>query len=206
MFEIKSLTERYPALEGCRSDIEKSIAILTASYRNGGKLLVCGNGGSASDALHIVGELMKGFVLPRHVKDTFEGQADADFLKENLQGALPAIALVNEVALQTAYANDMASDLTFAQQVYGYGNQGDVLMAISTSGNSKNCIYATEVARAKGMKVISLTGVTGGKLKPISDVTVCAPATETYQIQEYHLPIYHAICLALEEKFFGGES
>ena len=170
---------------------------------------MCGNGGSASDALHIVGELMKSFVLPRRLDEAacqaikaVSGE-DGDLLCQNLQGALPAIALVNETSLTTAYSNDVAPDMIFAQQVFGYGNAGDVLLGISTSGNSRNVVLAAKVARAKGVGVISLTGETGGALRALSDVTVAVPERETYRVQELHLPVYHALCLILEEEFFG---
>jgi D-sedoheptulose 7-phosphate isomerase len=172
-----------------------------------GKLLVCGNGGSAADALHIVGELMKSFVIYRELSDSekahFEQAPDREVLTENLHRALSAISLINESSLSTAYANDAAPELGFAQQLYGLGNVGDVLFAISTSGNSKNIIYAAETARAVRIKVIGLTGNTGGKLKQFCDECICVPESETFKIQELHLPVYHAICLALEEEFFG---
>jgi D-sedoheptulose 7-phosphate isomerase len=170
--------------------------------------MTCGNGGSAADALHIVGELMKAFVLPRALdggdaESIREVSPNADYLIQNLQGALPAISLVSETALGTAYANDVAPDLDFAQQVFGYGRPGDILFAISTSGNSKNVLYASEVARAKKVKVIALTGAGGGKLQDIADILIAVPETVTFKIQELHLPIYHAYCLAIENEFFG---
>ncbi len=162
--------------------------------------------------MHIVGELMKGFILSRRIEDfdaDFVTRAekifpnDADYFKANLQCALPAISLVGETALTTAFANDQAANLSFAQQLFGIGRRGDILLAISTSGNSANVIYAAEVAKIIGVKVIALTGKSGGKLKNIADITICAPASETYKIQEFHLPIYHAICIAAENEFFG---
>jgi D-sedoheptulose 7-phosphate isomerase len=205
---ITNLVERYPVLDSCSDAITDSINTLIECYKNGNKLLTCGNGGSASDAIHIVGELMKAFILPRKLSEDEQEKirrvsAHADYLCDNLQGALPAISLVSETALLTAYSNDVAPDLAFAQQVFGYGQTGDVLLAISTSGNSTNVIYAVEVARAKGIKVISLTGNTGGKLRNISDILINVPEDETFIIQELHLPIYHTICLALENEFFG---
>ena len=177
-------------------------------FSGGGKLLTCGNGGSASDALHIVGELMKDFARPRPLsekdREAIRGASEhADYICESLQSALPAIALVGSAALESAYANDRAPDLAFAQQVFGYGKPGDVLLAISTSGNSKNVIYAAEVAHARGMKAVALTGESGGKLKAICDVTINVPEKETYRVQELHLPVYHALCLAVENEFFG---
>lgn len=207
---IEELIERYPNLEREKENIIRAFEVISDSYKNKGKLLVAGNGGSAADAEHIVGELMKGFVEPRKLPKDFVNKlilADVEMGKElgdKLQGALPAIALVGHVALSTAYLNDVDPLLGFAQQLNGYGNEGDVFLAISTSGNSKNILYACTVAKAKGIKIIGLTGGTGGKLKDIADVTIVAPETETYKIQEYHLPIYHWLCLALEEQFFNG--
>lgn len=204
---IDNLIEQYPALIECKVDIIKAYYILEECFLNGGKLLVAGNGGSASDALHIVGELMKSFILPRELKKNLRSSIDencehAKYLKDNLQMALPAIALVSEIGLTTAFSNDVAPDLVFAQQVLGYGNKKDVFWGISTSGNSKNIIYAAEVAKAKGLKVVGLTGKTGGKMLNCTDVCVKAPEMETYRIQELHLPIYHAVCLELENCFF----
>lgn len=204
---IEELIERYPNLEAEKENIVKAYEIMAECYEYKGKLLVAGNGGSAADAEHIVGELMKGFVEPRKLSKEFVDklvEADAEMGKElgdKLQEALPAIALVGHVALSTAYLNDVDPTLGFAQQLNGYGNEGDVFLAISTSGNSKNILYACTVAKAKGMKIVGLTGGTGGKLKEIADVTIVAPEKETYKIQEYHLPVYHWLCLALEDKF-----
>lgn len=207
--ELNQLFERYPALEACRQEIAAAYDLLRGCFAAGGRLLVCGNGGSAADSLHIVGELMKGFALPRKLSADWEEQFKqvcpemAPYLMENLQGALPAISLVGETAMSTAYANDQAPDLSFAQQVLGQGKAGDVLLCISTSGNSTNVLYAAAVARAMELRVIGLAGQGGGRLKGLSDVCICAPSRITYQIQEYHLPIYHALCLALEREFFG---
>ena len=198
-----NLIARYPALEVCRADIEEATEIISASFRAGGKLLVCGNGGSASDAMHIVGELMKGFVLPRKMTAEMREKLGDDYLSDNLQGSLPAVSLIGEAALSTAFANDCAPDLAFAQQTLGLGRAGDVLLGISTSGGSKNVVYAGKVARAQGMKVVMLTGAGGGKCAELADAAVCVPEKETYKVQEYHLPVYHAMCLALEEEFFG---
>lgn len=210
--KISELIQRYPALEICRADLNLAVEKICESFRHGNKILVCGNGGSASDSLHIVGELMKGFTLPRQLENfnkNFVERAekifpnDVDYFKKNLQCALPAISLIGETALNTAVANDNAADLIFAQQVLGLGKRGDILLAISTSGNSQNALYAAEVAKVLELEIISLTGRRGGKLKNISDVTICVPATETFMIQELHLPIYHAICIAVENEFFG---
>lgn len=209
MRHIDLLVERYPSLESAKNDIVAAYLLLEESYENGGKLLVAGNGGSAADAEHIVGELMKGFKLPRKPEADFaeklveENQELGSVLAENLQGALPAIALDGHPALSTAYMNDCEPLLCFAQQVNGYGKSGDVFLGISTSGNSKNVLYAATTAHAKGMKVIGLTGAKDSKLKDMSDVCIKAPQTETYMIQELHLPIYHCLCLMLEDKFFA---
>lgn len=205
---INLLCERYPALEVVATDIVEAYQILEESYKNGGKLLVAGNGGSAADAEHIVGELMKGFKLPRKPQADFvekllrENKELGAVLAENLQGALPAIALDGHPSLSTAYMNDCEPLLCFAQQVNGYGREGDVFLGISTGGNSKNVLYAATTARAKGMKVIGLTGAKSSKLEQMSDVCIKVPQTETYMIQELHLPIYHCLCLMLEDEFF----
>ena len=209
MRHIDLLVERYPSLESAKNDIVAAYLLLEESYENGGKILVAGNGGSAADAEHIVGELMKGFKLPRKPEADFaeklveENQELGSVLAENLQGALPAIALDGHPALSTAYMNDCEPLLCFAQQVNGYGKSGDVFLGISTSGNSKNVLYAATTAHAKGMKVIGLTGAKDSKLKDMSDVCIKAPQTETYMIQELHLPIYHCLCLMLEDNFFA---
>lgn len=212
MRHIDLLMERYPSLESAKNDIVAAYLLLEESYKNGGKLLVAGNGGSAADAEHIVGELMKGFKLPRKPEADFaeklveENQELGAVLAENLQGALPAIALDGHPALSTAYMNDCEPLLCFAQQVNGYGKSGDVFLGISTSGNSKNVLFAATTAHAKGMKVIGLTGAKDSKLKDMSDVCIKAPQTETYMIQELHLPIYHCLCLMLEDRFFGEKN
>lgn len=207
---IDLLMERYPSLEAVKEDIITAYVVMEECFENGGKLLVAGNGGSAADAEHIVSELMKGFKMPRKPDADFAKKLTAEnyelgaVLAENLQGALPAIALDGHPALSTAYMNDCEPLLCFAQQVNGYGKEGDVLLGISTSGNSKNILYAATTAHAKGMKVIGLTGEKDSKLKNVSDICIKAPQTETYMIQELHLPIYHCLCLMLEERFFGN--
>ena len=209
MRHIDLLVERYPSLESAKNDIVAAYLLLEESYENGGKLLVAGNGGSAADAEHIVGELMKGFKLSRKPETDFaerlvaENQELGSVLAENLQGALPAIALDGHPALSTAYMNDCEPLLCFAQQVNGYGKSGDVFLGISTSGNSKNVLYAATTAHAKGMTVIGLTVAKDSKLMDMSDVCIKAPQTETYMIQELHLPIYHCLCLMLENRFFA---
>ena len=214
---VGTLITRYPALAACAADVRAAVEALVDSYRAGGKLIVCGNGGSASDAEHIVGELMKGFLLPRHLgEDLLEKLHETcdvidprtvDYFMQNLQGALPAISLPSQLAISTAFSNDQAPDLTFAQQVLGLGKSEDVLLGITTSGNSKNVLYAFRMAKALGLKTIALTGASGGKCVTggYADITIKAPADETYMIQEYHLPIYHTLCIAVEEEFFGAE-
>lgn len=210
--QLEILVNRYPELSGAKKEISEAYQILENCYAYGGKLLVAGNGGSAADAEHIVGELMKGFKLPRKPDTGFaekliaENQELGSILAENLQGALPAIALDGHPALSTAYMNDCEPLLCFAQQVNGYGKTGDVFLGISTSGNSKNVLYAATTAHAKGMKVIGLTGAKSSKLEQMSDICIKVPQIETYMIQELHLPVYHCLCLMLEERFFGENS
>ena len=205
---LEELVERYPVLDVVKDDVRKAYELLEACYEQGGKLLIAGNGGSCADAEHIVGELMKGFVKRREVSDSFaECLRNADEVRgaelaKKLQGGLPAIALTGHAGLSTAYLNDVDGDLIVAQQTYGYGRPGDVLIGISTSGNAKNVMYAMTVAKALGMKTIGLTGKDGGALKREADVSVVVPETETFKIQELHLPVYHALCLMLEERFF----
>lgn len=197
---------RYPFLECAKEDVAAAFCCLCDTYSEKGKLLVCGNGGSASDSAHIVGELMKGFKLPRklsHIEKKRFAKVGAESIAEGLQGALPAISLVGESSLMTAFLNDCSPDLVFAQQVYGLMNKGDTLLCLSTSGNSLNVVNASYTALAKGGKVISIVGETGGKLSEISSVTIKLPSKETYVIQEYTLPVYHALCAMLEEMYFG---
>lgn len=206
---LQKLYDKYPELEACAADLEKALELLKLTYRQEGKLLLCGNGGSASDSGHIVGELMKGFMSPRTLPDEDKQMfmdhfpEDGAFLADHLQGALPAIALTSHDALMTAYANDVAAEMVFAQQVYGYGQPGDALLGISTSGNAANVVRAAQVARVRGLRTIGLTGRGGGKLAALCDVTIRVPWDVTPDIQERHLPIYHALCIALEEAFFG---
>lgn len=208
---LSQLISRYPKLEVCRADIEEAYRILAHCFEHGNKLLVAGNGGSCADSQHIVGELMKGFKLRRTCSEAFAKKLQAvdpirgAELAEKLQGGLPAIALTDHQGLNTAFINDVANGglLAYAQQIYGYGKEGDVFLGISTSGNSKNVMNAVVVAKAIGMKVIGLTGKSGGELAKAADAVIRAPETETFMIQELHLPIYHCLCLMLEEKFFG---
>ena len=207
--QLEILVNRYPELSAVKKEISEAYQILENCYAKEGKLLTAGNGGSAADAEHIVGELMKGFKLPRKPEAGFadklvkENEELGTVLAESLQGALPAIALDGHPALSTAYMNDCEPLLCFAQQVNGYGKSGDVFLGISTSGNSKNVLYAATTAHAKGMKVIGLTGAKSSKLEQMNDVCIKVPQTETYMIQELHLPVYHCLCLMLEERFFG---
>ena len=206
---IDNLIERYPSLAVCKESIQTAYDTMKQAYTEGRKLLVCGNGGSAADSEHIVGELMKEFKLKREV---YKNQAEAmkqidpelgDILARHLQGALPAIALTGHSSLTTAFMNDSNPELIFAQQVNGYGKQGDIFFGISTSGNSRNVLFAAVAAKAKGLKVIGLTGQKSCKLAQLADVCIQVPETETYKIQEMHLPVYHCLCMMLEEYFYG---
>lgn len=209
MKRIQQLIFSYPGLDVCASDIKAAFNVLLDCYRGGGKLLTCGNGGSASDAEHIVGELMKGYLLKRPVSDEMRAKLasaspqDGEYLADHLQGALPAISLVSQTSLLSAIANDTAADMVYAQQVYAYGREGDTLLGISTSGNSTNVVRAMQVARSLGIHTIGLTGRTGGKLKPLCDVCIRVPANDTTLVQERHLPIFHVLCAMLEEEFFA---
>lgn len=227
---LDNLLTRYPLLQNQKESIWKMYEMMAESFAHHGKLLVAGNGGSAADADHIVGELMKGFAKKRKLKIAADNETD--FIKkkglitevcsltemysrleemeagagkkimEKLQGALPAISLTGHLALSTAYANDVDPLYGFAQQVYGYGRKGDVFLGISTSGNSQNVLYACMVAKANGMKVVGMTGRNGGKLKELCDMVIMVPADEAYLVQELHLPVYHCLCLMLENYFF----
>lgn len=208
--QLAHLTERYPSLSVCVRDIQAVYEIMTACFASGHKLLIAGNGGSCADGEHMVGELMKGFrksrPCPREFAEKLKA-VDAERggeLAEKLQGGLPAVSLANHQALNTAYGNDIPNGgtLSYAQQVYGYGKQGDVLLGISTSGNAENVLYAAVAARAMGITVIGLTGAQGGGLAAVADAVIQVPETETYRIQELHLPVLHCLCLMLEEHFF----
>jgi D-sedoheptulose 7-phosphate isomerase len=205
---IETLIQRYPSLESVKNDISAAFDIIADSYTSGGKLLIAGNGGSASDAEHIAGELMKTFAKKRNLPDSFIAgikKVDpeiAGYLIPRMQPGLPTIALSGHASLNTACINDIDGNITFAQQVYGYGKETDVLLAISTSGNSKNVLYAAAVAKVKKMKIIALSGGSGGALKKFADVSIIVPETETWKIQELHLPVYHCLCQMLENHFF----
>ncbi|MBQ4054315.1 MAG: SIS domain-containing protein [Clostridia bacterium] len=205
---INDLIVRYPALEECREGIEKAKEAIIDCYEKGGKLLLCGNGGSAADCDHIVGELMKGFMLPRFLSDEKKAEMKKncplvdDALLSKLQGALPAVSLPSVTALNSAFCNDVDAELVYAQPLMSLAKEKDVLIAISTSGNSKNVFAAAKVAKALGIKVVALTGKGGGKLASVADVLISAPETETYKVQELHLPIYHCLCAMVEKYFF----
>lgn len=204
------LFERYPMLAGQKENIAELYEQLSKVYHNGGKLLVCGNGGSAADSEHIVGELMKSFLvcrpLEKELTDALEVfGAEGEALCAHLEAGLPAVSLCGHPALATAFQNDAEPAMLFAQQVLTLGNKEDALLTISTSGNSQNCVYAAMTARAKGMKVFALTGEKASRLSELADVTVQAPSAETFEIQECHLPIYHCLCAMLECEFFGTQ-
>jgi D-sedoheptulose 7-phosphate isomerase len=199
---LNNLMSRYPKLRICEGEITVAYKSLCNCFEAGHKLYVIGNGGSATDALHMVGELVKPFVLTRPLDNQFIKRASTE-LTENLQGALPAFALVENAALSSAFLNDCNLDYIYAQQVYAYARKGDCVFGISTSGNSKNVVHAIEAAKGRGALTIGLTGANGGAMKTICDCSICVPETEMYKIQELHLPVYHAICLALENHFWG---
>jgi len=206
---LDRLTNHYPALEHLRDTIAASAQIIIESYKSGGKTLICGNGGSCADSDHIAGELMKSFErerpLAQSLKDALTGinGERGSYLADKLEQGLPAISLNAHSSLISAISNDIGSDLIFAQQVAGFGNSPDILLAITTSGNSQNVIDAAITARAKGLKVIGLTGETGGRLKEFCNIIINVPETETASVQELHLPVYHAICRLIEDHFFG---
>jgi D-sedoheptulose 7-phosphate isomerase len=208
MNHFDTLITRYPALSVCADDIQKAENMMLKAYYAGGKILACGNGGSASDAAHIVGELMKGFLLKRpmneETKKKFESVLgeEAEVFAKNLQCGIPAIALDSQHALFTAYANDVDADYVYAQQVFGYARENDLFIGISTSGNSSNIIKAYEVAKHKGIHIISLTGNTGGKMKEYSDILLNVPSVDTPRIQESHIMIGHIICEMVEANMF----
>ena len=198
----QELLMRYPNLEACIEDIEKAKDAMIACYERGGKILLCGNGGSSADCEHIAGELMKGFLKKRPVVgDERLKEFDEDFLKR-LQGGLPAIALPSMTGVNTAFANDVDPEMVYAQAVLALGKENDILIGLSTSGNAANVANALKVAKALNMTVIGLSGGTGGKMKEISDICICAPEKETFKIQELHLPIYHYLCAMVEDYFY----
>ena len=192
------LYEKYPALEGCNKDIEAAINMILETYEKGGKILLCGNGGSCSDCEHIVGELMKGFLSSRPVTD----ERIPEHLRRNLQGSLPAISLTSQSAILSAFANDVEPSMVYAQMVYGYAKENDLFIGLSTSGNSRNVANAAEIAKVLGIKTLAMTGQKESKLSELCDITIKVPETETYKIQELHLPVYHYICAKVEENLF----
>ncbi len=206
---LNELIQRYPVLNYCKQNIVDATNSIINCYENSGKILLCGNGGSAADCDHIVGELMKGFLKLRVLPDSKKNEMKSncpmldDTLLSSLQGALPAISLPSITALNTAFCNDIDPELIYAQSLISLGNKDDILIAISTSGNSKNVYSAAKVAKGLGVKVIALTGKSGGKLKEIADISICVPETETFKIQELHLPVYHYICAEIENYFFN---
>jgi D-sedoheptulose 7-phosphate isomerase len=209
MKHLERLFERYPVLKACEPDLAAALTILTGAYKSGNKLLVCGNGGSAADSEHIVAELMKGFLKPRRIPESDAARLIASdgalgpAIADKLQGALPAISLVSHVGLISAISNDTAAEMAFAQQVYGLGKAGDVLLGITTSGNSSNVINAIAVAKTFGLKTIILTGRSGGTVAPMADMAIRVPADAVADIQELHLPVYHWLCIEVEEEMFG---
>ena len=206
--EIYLLSERYPKLGPLQPQVTAAVELLAEAYHRDKKIFVCGNGGSAADSIHIVGELMKGFTRERPLPADFQEEIAARFPKEapyyiaNLQSAIPCASLVSEIGLLSAYSNDCKADLVYAQQLVGQGRRGDVLIAVSTSGNSPNILHAARIAQVMGIRVIALTGQEGGSLRNLASILLNVPAVFPYQVQEYHLPIYHAICLALEAEIF----
>lgn len=208
MNEIEALLARYPDLADCAAQIDQAARLLIATYREGKKVLVCGNGGSAADAEHIVGELMKGYLLKRplakETKEKFNTSYpdEGAFLADHLQGTLPAISLVSQTALLTAIANDTSAEMAFAQQLYGYGQPGDTLIALTTSGNSPNIIRAVQAATVLGLHTLGLTGAAGGRLKDLCEVCIRVPGETPATIQERHMPVYHALCAQVEKEFF----
>ena len=208
--ELDELIERYPQLEVCKKDIEDAYLLLEETYDNDHKLLIAGNGGSAADSEHIAGELMKRFKVGRPITKEFADKLIAidhergERLVKNLERPLRAVPLTSHIAITTAYMNDADATGVFAQQMLGFGDEGDVFLAISTSGNSENIISACVVAKALGIKIIGLTGEKESKLSEISDICIKVPETETFKIQEFHLPVYHALCLMLESNYFNS--
>lgn len=202
----KELFERYPSLKECECDIDKALDLLRDTYTSGGTVYVCGNGGSCSDSDHIVGELMKGFLkkrpIPPEEKQAFVDIFGDEAFANKLQSAIPAVSLTAQSAIISAFANDVDPELVYAQLVYGYATENDLVIGLSTSGNSKNVVYAQMAAKVKGAKTISMTGMKESKLSEISDVTIRVPECETFKIQELHLPVYHYLCAAIEDDFF----
>lgn len=201
---IENMVKRYPELASCAEDTELVTGAFVACYNAGGKILICGNGGSAADAEHISGELLKGFMQKRPITENERESLSAlGQVADKLQRGIPAVPLTSLSAALSAFANDVDPELVFAQLVFALGKENDLVVGLSTSGNSKNVVAALEVAKARGIKTVAMTGASGGKLSEIADITVKVPATETYKVQEYHLPVYHAICAEAERRIFG---
>lgn len=206
---LNQLMERYACLVCCKEELEKTVRTMIACYEAGGKVMTCGNGGSCADADHIVGELMKGFLKKRPMSQEQKQAmlAGCPDLKEEtlnkLQGGLPALSLCSLTALNTAFCNDVDPELMYAQAVFAMGKSGDVLIAMSTSGNAANVCQAAMVAKAMGITVVGLTGASGGRLREIADLCICVPEKETFKVQELHLPVYHYLCAAVEGHFFA---
>lgn len=201
-YMFHELFQRYPCLEVCKNDIYNAFTAMTICFKNGGKLLCCGNGGSAADCNHLVGELMKGFLKKRPLSPDEKAKFSDDFIADNLQKGLPAISLCTHSALMTAFENDAVPSLVFAQQVYAYAKENDILLCYSTSGNSENIVYAAEAAKAAGIQSIAITGEKESRLSEICDICIRLPETETFKIQELTLPVYHCIAAMLEDYFF----
>lgn len=204
---LSEMLRRYPVLIGNKQEILDVYSIVEQAYKTNKKVLICGNGGSAADSEHIVGELMKNFMKPRKInEEIYAGLAnygkEGEILRQSLEGTLRAVSLTSHISLSTAFSNDTEPAVTFAQQLYGLGDKGDVLIAISTSGNSENCVLATVTAKTMGIKTVALTGKSASRLLALVDASIKVPETETYKIQELHLPIYHCLCAMLEEEFF----
>jgi D-sedoheptulose 7-phosphate isomerase len=205
---LHELLNRYPSLFACKETIQQAAEALIRCYADGKKVMICGNGGSCADADHIAGELMKGFLKKRPIRDSLKNRMQEQYpslnvdILDKLQCGLPALSLCSLTAINTAICNDIDPNLIYAQSVFGLGKKDDILICISTSGNAKNVCVAAEVAKASGILVIGLTGSTGGKLMEIADICICAPEMETYKIQELHVPIYHYLCATVEAHFF----
>ena len=200
---LDSLTKRYPSLESCRKDIYDAYSLMKECYDNGGKILCCGNGGSSADSDHLVGELMKGFLKKRPLSEEERSKFSDSNLAGGLQKGLPAISLTSQASLMTAFRNDCNPDFVYAQQVYGYAKENDLLICFSTSGNSKNVVYALEAAVAAGIKSIAVTGEKESRCSALADVCIRLPSTETFKIQELTLPVYHCLAAMIEETYFN---
>ncbi len=201
-YMFHELFQRFPALENCKNDIYNAFSAMMLCFKNGGKVLCCGNGGSAADCDHFAGELLKGFLKKRPLPAEEKAKFNNSFIADNLQSGLPVISLCTHAALMTAYENDVAPSLVFAQQVYAYAKKDDVLLCLSTSGNSENVVYAAETAKAAGIQSVAITGARESKLSEICDICIKLPETETFKVQELTLPVYHCIAAMLEDYFY----